>query len=79
MVELKCSFEKCCSSIKQDNKDIAIALYRAHIATHTEPVANKGEDQGWGGRSQEEVKEDRGQAIKVLGNLDKGRFLEEAE
>ena len=41
MVELKCSFEKCGSSIKQDNKDIAIALYRAHIATHTEPVANK--------------------------------------
>ena len=33
-----------------------------------------GEDQGLGGRSQEEVKEDRGQAIKVLGNLDKGRF-----
>ena len=41
MVELKCSFEKCGSSIKQDNKEIAIALYQAHIATHTQPVVNK--------------------------------------
>ena len=41
MVELKCSFEKCGSSIKQDNMEIAIALYQAHIATHTQPVANK--------------------------------------
>lgn len=40
MVELKCSFEKCGSSIKQDNKNIAIALYRANIDTHTETVAN---------------------------------------
>ena len=41
MVELKCSFEKCGSSIKQDNMEIAIALYQAHIATHTQLVANK--------------------------------------
>ena len=41
MVELKCSFEKCGSSIKQDNKEIAIALYQARIATHTQLVANK--------------------------------------
>ena len=41
MVELKCSFEKCGASIKQDNKEIAIALYQAHIATHTQPVVNK--------------------------------------
>ena len=41
MVELKCSFEKCGLSIKQGNKEIAIALYQAHIATHTQLVANK--------------------------------------
>ena len=49
-----------------------------HCHPHT-TGCEQGEDQGWGGWSQEEVKEDRGQAIKVLGNLDKGRFQEEAE
>ena len=47
MVELKCSFEKCGSSIKQDNKEIAIALYQAHIATHTQLVTNKVKTKDW--------------------------------
>ena len=37
MVKLDCPFPSCSNVVENDNKEIGIALFNAHVCTHTSP------------------------------------------